>query len=113
MFKKELRLFGSAFFITLLCVGWLATFFIVDASNTRFENGRGTPALALSCVDALHYEVDLLGQAYVADLSPLNRLSYWRKRYACLVTPRIVLALEQGLSAARRGGIVLRSRADA
>jgi hypothetical protein len=64
MTKNDLRLFFSAFFLSLLLSGWIAAFLLVDSSSSQYESGNTVPALSLSKPDALHYRVALLGQEY-------------------------------------------------
>ncbi len=91
MIKHDLRLFFSAFFLSLLFSGWLAVFLLVDSTSSRYETGDSVPALSFSKPDALHYRVALLGQEYHLSLDPINQLESKRKEYACLVTPRKIL----------------------
>ncbi len=91
MTKNDLRLFFSAFFLSLLLSGWLAAFLLVDSSSSQYESEDSVPALSLSQPDALHYRFALLGQEYRFSLDSVNEWENWRKEHACLVTPRTLL----------------------
>ncbi|MBE6905434.1 hypothetical protein [Marasmitruncus massiliensis] len=98
MTKNDLRLFFSAFLLSLLLSGWIAAFLLVDSSSSQYESGDTVPALSLSQPDALHYRVALLGQEYHLSLDSVNQWESWRKEYACLVTPRTLLNGEIAVS---------------
>lgn len=91
MIKNDVRLFFTAFFLSLLLSGWTAAFLLVDSTSSRYESGDPVPALSFSKPDALHYRVALLGKEYHLSLDSINRAEGWRKEHACLVTPRILL----------------------
>ena len=95
MLTKDARLFVASFFSTLLLSAWLVLFFFVDIESARYENSPGLHAFELERPESLRLNVTLMGKEYKFTLDPLNEFEAWRKKYACLVTPRGLLALEQ------------------
>lgn len=99
MKNRDTRLFFCSFFITLLTVGFLAVFLLVDTTNAQYEKHGGAAALSMTRASDLEYDIDLLGQQYGVSLAALNDWEKIRKEYAPLLTPRAVLTLEQVYSA--------------
>lgn len=95
MIKQDARLFFSSLFISLLIAGWVTVFFVVDSIGSRYESNNAAPALRLIQTDTLLYTLDFMGHTFPVYLEPFNELDRWRKEYACLVTPRGLLTLEQ------------------
>ena len=95
MQTKNLRLFWLALFMTLLIFSFLAAFFLVDSIRLQFHGTAAASAVELHLEDPLDPQLDFLGQEYTLSPGPLEQLDGWRKRYACLTTPRLFLLWEQ------------------
>ena len=101
MFKQDIRLFIVSFLLTLLAVGSICLFLLVDRAGAQYQIHSSPPALALEQAgDAMHYRACLLGKEYSLSLEYYNTIERIRKEYAYILTPRALRIAEQiyGLS---------------
>ena len=94
MRNRNQRLFWGALLLTLLLFAWLAAFLTVDFASSRFQSAAA-PALAVQQHQDGQWELSLLGERYQFPQHPYAQLNALRQKYAVLLTPSPLLALEQ------------------
>ena len=94
MSNHNRRLFFGALLLTLLLFAWLTAFFIVDHTSSRFQSAAA-PALAVQQSQNGQWQLSLLGERYPLPQHPYAQLTAFRQKYAVLLTPGPLLALEQ------------------